>query len=88
MYNQKSMIVNLKKTDPQNWRDDISPELSHQTDAIIYEVDVRDFTSSPNSDLPKAYRGKYLGFTVHGANYDGITTGIDHLKSLGLRMFI
>lgn len=79
MYNRKSMIVDLKKTNPQNWKDDTSPKLSHQTDAIIYEVNVRDFTSKESSKVPEKYRGKYLGFTVHGT-----TTGIDHLKALGI----
>ncbi len=84
MYNRKSMIVNLDETNPPSWNEDISPKLPHSTDAVIYEVNVRDFTSNPNSGLPTQYRGKYLGFTVHGTNYDGIPTGIDHLKALGI----
>ncbi len=84
MYNRKSMIVNLKKTNPQDWKNDTSPNLSHQTDAIIYEVNVRDFTSKESSKVPEKYRGKYLGFTVHGTNYHGIPTGVDHLRSLGV----
>ncbi len=84
MYNRKSMVIDLTKTDPKGWNGDNYVGLKHQTDAIIYEMDVRDFTSLKSSGLPKIYRGKYLGLTVHGTNYDGIPTGIDHLRSLGI----
>ncbi|MCK7485841.1 MAG: hypothetical protein MZU97_10060 [Bacillus subtilis] len=31
-----------------------------------------------------AYRGKFLGFTVEGTTYQGVSTGIDHIKELGV----
>ncbi len=84
MYNRKSMIVNLNKTNPAKWIEDSYKGLSSQTNAVIYEMSVRDFTSLPNSGVPKKYRGKYLGLTVHDTTYDKIPTGIDHLKELGI----
>ncbi len=84
MYNTKSMVVDLNETNPPNWNKDRSPILKHRTDAVIYEVDVRDFSSNPDSGIPAQYRGKYLAFTIHGTTYDGIPTGIDHLKTLGI----
>ncbi len=84
MYNTKSMVVNLNESNPQGWTDDTYGGIKKQTDAVIYEVDVRDFTSLPNSKVPKNYRGKYLGFVYPGTSYDGIAIGFDHLKKLGI----
>lgn len=84
MYNRKSMVVNLANTNPPNWSKTLSPSLTHRVNAIIYEVDVRDFSVDPNSGVPTQYRGKYLAFTATGTTYNGIPTGIDHLKALGI----
>ncbi len=84
MYNRKSMVVNLEETNPPNWGKDRSPKLVHRTDAVIYELDVRDYTINPSSGVPAQYRGKYLGLAIHGSNYNGIPTGLDHIKKLGV----
>ncbi|HKM29614.1 MAG TPA: type I pullulanase, partial [Bacilli bacterium] len=54
------------------------------TDAIIYELHVRDLTSHSSWDGPEEYRGKFLGLTVAGTTYEGATTGLDHIKELGV----
>ncbi|HLV09469.1 MAG TPA: type I pullulanase, partial [Halanaerobiales bacterium] len=51
--------------------------------AVIYELHVRDFSSSTFSGIKN--RGKYLAFTEEGTRSpDGLKTGIDHLKELGI----
>ena len=45
------------------------PKLESPTDAIIYEMQVRDFTIDPNSGVKKA--GLYLGWTESGTHLSG-----------------
>ena len=59
------------------------PPFTSLTDAIIYELHVRDFTVDPNSGVEE--RGRYLGLTEKGTvNSFGSPTGIDYLKRLGV----
>jgi pullulanase len=56
-----------------------------ESNAIIYEMHVRDFTIDPNSSVDA--RGKYLGLTESGTGLAGhtqISTGLDHLVELGV----
>jgi len=52
--------------------------------AIIYEIHVRDFTISENSGVKN--KGKYLGFAEENTRLQGtdLKTGLDHLKELGI----
>ncbi|MBO8129902.1 MAG: type I pullulanase [Candidatus Marinimicrobia bacterium] len=62
----------------------IYPPDTEIDELIIYEVHVRDFSISDDSGI-KA-KGKFLGFCEEGTNLQGqdISTGIDHLKELGI----
>jgi pullulanase len=58
-----------------------------RSQAIIYELHVRDFTIDPKSGV--THRGKYLGFTEEGTTFSddpAIKTGIDHLVELGVNV--
>lgn len=80
---QRGLIVNLPETNPQGWEQDKRFELANPQDAIIYEIHVRDFSSSINSGIKN--KGKYLAFTEKGTvSPDGLKTGLDHLKELGV----
>ncbi|MGC9219078.1 MAG: type I pullulanase [Athalassotoga sp.] len=81
--NTKSMVVDLPLTDPSGWGSDKFTPPSYRTDSIIYETDIRDFTSATSSGIPQNYRGTYMGFTVN-ASFDGIPTGLDHVKDMGI----
>ncbi|MEJ6951096.1 type I pullulanase [Natronospora cellulosivora (SeqCode)] len=77
------LIVDLKRTDPINWSKDKRVKLSSPQDAVIYEVHVADFSSSPNSGIK--FKGKYLAFTeLNTVNDSGLKSGISHLKELGI----
>ncbi len=53
-----------------------------QTDAIIYELHVRDMSIAKDSGIEN--KGKYLAFTEVGTkNSHGDLTGISHIKELG-----
>lgn len=80
---QRAMVVNLSETNPENWKDDQYRKITYPNEAIIYELHIRDLTIHPQSG--SKYPGKYLGFTETGTTGpEGITTGIDHLKELGI----
>lgn len=52
-------------------------------DAVIYEMNVRDFTMDPAT--PFKHRGKYLGVIESGVkSLSGNPVGVDHLKRLGI----
>lgn len=57
------------------------------SEAIIYELHIRDFTIDPDSGIQR--RGRYLGLTERGTYLAGrrdIPTGIDHLIDLGINV--
>jgi pullulanase len=57
------------------------------SEAIIYEVHLRDFTIDPDSGIQR--RGKYLGLTESGTHLTGrpdIATGLAHLLELGVNV--
>ena len=61
------------------------PLLASATDAIVYEMHVRDFTVAPNSGVTNA--GFYTGWTEAGTrspNDEKIETALDHLTELGI----
>ncbi|HXX41828.1 MAG TPA: alpha-amylase family glycosyl hydrolase, partial [Chthoniobacterales bacterium] len=61
------------------------PRLESPTDAIIYEMHVRDFTIAPNSAVKNS--GLYLGWTEAGTRLpedEQIKTALDHLSELGV----
>ncbi len=76
------MIIDLKNTDPEDFREIEKPELKSFLDAIIYEVHTRDFSIDKASGIEN--KGKFLGFTEKGTvNTSGESTGLDYIKSLG-----
>lgn len=79
----KSAIVDMTKTNPDGWRPTFKPSFTQQTDAIIYEVHVRDLTVHPQSGAHN--RGKFLGAAETGTRGpNGILTGLDHIVSMGV----
>ena len=78
----RSMVIDLSLTDPQGWDGSRVVELEKYTDAIIWEVHVRDFS---NQITQSQYKGKYLAFTERGlTNAAGVSVGVDYLKQLGV----
>ena len=80
---KRAMVVDLKTTDPVGWEKDKSPSFKNKTDAILYELQVRDASIASNSGIKN--KGKYLGLTETGTkNAEGLSTGLDHIKELGV----
>ena len=83
----RSMVVDLDSTDPEGWESDRHVFTDSQSEAIIWEVQVKDFSWNPNSGVSEANRGKFLAFTETGTTLNGegnIATCIDYLKELGV----
>lgn len=79
----RGMIIDLAATNPEGFENDVRPAFENPTDAVIYEIHVRDLSSDESSGIKNT--GKYLGFTETGTtNPDGLSTGIDHIKDLGV----
>ena len=78
----RSAILDLPKTNPDGWEDHTEPGIIRAVDSIIYEVHIKDFTYSKTSGVKN--RGTYLGFVEEGTKYGELSTGIDHLKELGI----
>ena len=79
----RGMVVDLSLTDPEGWDElEFNTGIDHYSDAIIWEVHVRDFS---NKIASSEYKGKYLAFTERGlVNEHGIPVGVDYLVSLGI----
>src|SRR5690606_429417 len=83
----RGMILNLRATDPPGFRPVRRPAtIKSPTDAIIYEMHVRDFTISPSSGVEESLRGKYLGAARRGTVIQGNShpTCLDHLVEMGI----
>ncbi|MBU6341860.1 MAG: type I pullulanase [Bacteroidetes bacterium] len=79
----RGQIIDLKATNPPGWEKDTRPALKNPTDIILYELHIRDASSSLNSGIQ--HKGQYLGLTETGAkNQEGLPTGLDHMKELGI----
>ena len=78
----RGAVIDWADTDPEGWSEDRSPEIK-PSDIIVYELQHRDFSIHENSGVSN--KGKYLALTEEGTrNPDGLATGIDHLKELGV----
>lgn len=79
----RGMVVDLSATNPEGFENDVRPAFTNPTDAVIYEIHVRDLSSDSSSGISNT--GKFLGFTEMGTtNPDGLATGMDHIKDLGV----
>ncbi|MEN9525320.1 MAG: hypothetical protein RLZZ256_704, partial [Bacteroidota bacterium] len=80
---KRAQVIDLSQTDPVGWDTDRAPNFSNKTDAIIYELHVRDASIHPSSGIKG--KGKFLGLTESGTrNPSGQSTGLDHLVELGV----
>lgn len=78
---EESIVIDLARTNQDNMKQN-RPQLEHLTDAIIYELHVRDATIHENSGVIN--RGKFLGLTEFATKtINGYSTGLSYIKELG-----
>ncbi|WP_025716294.1 type I pullulanase [Paenibacillus sp. 1-18] len=86
---QRTVIIDLAQTNPDGWEEDMGPTLERATDAVIYELHVRDFSmdrhfNASEKDL-SAVKGRFAAFTYSGLKDGaGNSIGLDHLLELGI----
>ena len=80
----RGMILDLASVNPPQWDTDADPHAGKSiTDAVIYELHVRDLSADPSAHI--ANKGKFLGLTETGTKTrGGHPTGLDHIKALGV----
>ncbi|MGG1687399.1 type I pullulanase [Pseudalkalibacillus sp. NRS-1564] len=76
------MVMNASNTNPDGWNPMEKPTFAKPSDAVIYELHVRDFSSQAKSGLKN--RGKYKAFTEEPPPKDGLPSGINYIKWLGV----
>jgi len=69
-----SIVMPKRSTEPAAWPP-TRAFMGRPTDAVIYEMHVRDFSVHPSSGVPEPHRGKYAGLTG---------PGLDYLRNLGV----
>lgn len=80
----KSLVVDLRETDPPGFRTHKRPDPLEPLESVLYELHIRDYTVHATSGVSLEHKGKYLGLTDAGATVGPVTTGLGHLKELGI----
>ena len=79
----RGMVVDLMRTNPAGWDSDRPVTLESYTDAVIYELHVRDFSSDKSANFH--LRGKFGAFCENRVtNGFSDTVGLDYIASLGV----
>lgn len=80
----RSMVVDLKRTNPAGWGEVKGPVYAKSNDIIVYELHIRDLSTHVSSNIKNV--GKYLGVIEANTKTkeNGSTTGLDHIKELGV----
>lgn len=81
----RSMAVDLRKTDPEGWEEDVAPQ--KEGEQIIYELHVKEFSWDVSGGFPEHVRGKYPAFCCENTSLYGegtYPTGTAYLKQLGV----
>jgi pullulanase len=63
---------------------DRAENMVQPTDAIIYEIHIRDITSHSSWNGPENLRNTFEGVTYPGTMFEDQKTGFDHIKELGV----
>jgi pullulanase len=81
------MVVDLKRTDPAGWQRDRAPDVQAQpTDAVLYELHVRDATIHASSGA-RSIAGRFPGpeRTRERGSPQGLSPlDLDHLREMGI----
>ena len=79
---KRAQVLDLKTTNPKGWEGDKRPILLNKTDAILYELHVRDASIAANSGIKN--KGKFIGLAEEKTASGGVSTGLASIKELGV----
>lgn len=78
-----SVVLDFEHLRPDNWRKERMPAFSSPTDAVFYEVHLRDLTIGLDNGIQ--HKGKFLGLTEKNTKTSkGADSGLAYLKKLGV----
>lgn len=80
----RGVVVDLKATNPSNWSESKPKFSGKTTDAVIYEVHIRDLSMDFSSGVSAKNKGKFLALTEVNTSYKGTKTGVAAMKALGV----
>ena len=85
----RGVVIDMAQTNPTGWDAQAKPAFSGKsTDAVMYELHVRDATKDPSSGVSAANRGKFLGLAELGTSIKvgkvTAPTGLSAIKDLGV----
>lgn len=81
----RGQVVDFSQVNPTGFAYNTrANNMVNPTDAIIYELHVRDLSSHSSWNGLDAHRGKFLGLIQKGTKYGGVATGYDHILDLGV----
>lgn len=79
------VVIDLAKTNPKSWTSVKPAFTGKSTDAVIYELHIRDLSMDSSSNIPAAHKGKYLALTdLKTTTSKGAPTGVNAIKDLGV----
>ena len=79
------VVVDLTKTNPKPWTSSKPSFSGKSTDAVIYELHIRDLSMDSSSNIPAAHKGKFLALTdIKTTSSRGTPTGVNAIKDLGV----
>lgn len=82
---RRGLVVDFQQVNPTGFTYDTrANNISNNTDAIIYELQVRDLSTHSSWNGTESNRGKFLGLIEKGTTYQGYKTGFDHILDLGV----
>ena len=78
------VVVDLATTNPKGWSKKKPAFSGNASDAVIYELHVRDLSMDASSGVKAANAGKYLAFTEVKTATSGVATAVASIKDLGV----
>lgn len=82
---ERGVVLNLFQTDPKVWTKTKPTFSGKGSDALIYELHIRDLSMDASSNIPAAHKGKFLALTdVKTIDATGGKTGVNAIKDLGV----
>lgn len=81
---ERGAIIDLADTNPEGWDDVPRPEFNNETDAMITEIHVRNYSIKESSGVRRDKRGKFVALTEENTRtLGGEKTCLSHIEDMG-----